>query len=59
MAFDAGSLIQIPTHYPTGRDPVEFTLGNILVYIVFPVVLVAAWILIRRIQNKDDGENRE
>jgi hypothetical protein len=49
---------QTPTHYPTGRNPVEFTTVNILVYIVFPVLLVAIWILIRRNQKKNGtGEN--
>jgi hypothetical protein len=58
MIFFKGMLVQTPTHYPTGSDPVEFTLGNILVYIVFPVVLVVTWILVRRIQRKrNDGEN--
>jgi hypothetical protein len=51
-------LVQTPTHYPTGSNPVEFTLGNILVYIVFPDVLVVTWILVRTIQRKKkDGEN--
>jgi hypothetical protein len=46
---------QTPTHYPTGQNPVDFTPGNILVYIVFPVVLVVLWILIRRSQRKQSG----
>lgn len=39
---------QAPTHYPTGSDPMEFTVGNVIVYIVFPVLLVVIWILLRR-----------
>jgi hypothetical protein len=48
------AIAQIPTHYPTGRDPMEFTLGNILVYIVFPVLLILIWIVVRRRQKKKD-----
>ena len=47
---------QTPTHYPTGRNPVEFTTINILVYIVFPVLLVTIWILLRRSQKKKDND---
>ena len=51
--FLAGGLIaQTPTHYPTGSNPQPFTLPNILVYIVFPVLLVVAWIVVKRLQRK-------
>lgn len=44
----AGTPGQTPTHYPTGKDPVQFNLVNILLFIVFPVLLVVLWIVIRR-----------
>jgi len=49
---------QTPTHYPTGKNPVEFTPVNILVYIVFPLLLFAFVILSRRRKKKKntDGE---
>jgi hypothetical protein len=50
---------QTPTHYPTGSDPIDFTLGNILVYIVFPVVLVVLWILIRRRKKPADSSDEK
>ena len=50
-------IAQHPTHYPSGKDPVKFTTGNILVYIVFPVLLVAIWILIRRRERRKDRSN--
>lgn len=43
---------QAPTHYPSGSDPMEFTVINILVYIVFPVLLFVLWFLVRRSQKK-------
>jgi RsiW-degrading membrane proteinase PrsW (M82 family) len=47
---------QTPTHYPTGSDPMEFTVVNILVYIVFPVLLFVFWFFVRRKQKgKIDG----
>jgi hypothetical protein len=43
---------QAPTNYPTGQHPMEFTPGNILVYIVFPVLLFVVVILVRRRNKK-------
>ena len=51
-----GAAAQTPTHYPTGTDPVRFNLVNILLFIVFPVLLVVAWIWIRRSARKKDKE---
>jgi len=51
-----GTTAQTPTHYPTGTDPVRFNLVNILLFIVFPVLLVVAWIWIRRSARKKDEE---
>lgn len=51
-----GATAQTPTHYPTGTDPVRFNLANILLFIVFPVLLVVAWIWIRRSARKKDKE---
>ncbi|MCK4992488.1 MAG: hypothetical protein KAS29_18445 [Bacteroidales bacterium] len=49
---------QTPTHYPTGRDPMEFTPVNILVYIVFPLLLFTILILTRRRKkHKDNDKN--
>lgn len=55
----AGTQAQTPTHYPTGKDPVQFNLVNILLFIVFPVLLVVAWVLIRRNARKSDREKDE
>ena len=43
---------QTPTHYPTGKDPVQLDLVNILLFIVFPVLLVVIWIVIRQRARK-------
>ena len=43
---------QTPTHYPTGSNPMEFTTGSILVYIVFPLLLFVIAILVRRHKKK-------
>ena len=49
---------QTPTHYPTGKNPMEFTPVNILVYIVFPVLLFVFLILSRRRKKKkNNGEH--
>jgi len=48
---------QTPTHYPTGSNPVTFTAGEIIVYIVFPVLLFAFVIFYRRhTSSKKDGD---
>ena len=47
---------QTPTHYPTGKNPVEFTPVNILVYIVFPLLLFVFVILSRRKKKKKNTE---
>jgi len=52
-------LAQTPTHYPTGKSPMQFNLVNILLFIVFPVLLVVAWIWIRRSARKGDQERDE
>jgi len=44
---------QTPTHYPTGENRVDFNFVNILIYIVFPVLLVVIWILIRKRKPQD------
>lgn len=55
----AGELIaQQPTHYPSGNDPVRWTPVNIIVYIVIPVVLIVAWILIRRRKTKEKQDDK-
>ncbi|HER10197.1 MAG TPA: hypothetical protein ENO20_14930 [Bacteroides sp.] len=55
----AGTLAQTPTHYPTGKNPVQFNLVNILLFIVFPVLLVVLWVVIRRSGRKGDRERDE
>lgn len=47
-----GVFAQTPTHYPTGKNPQPFTFWNVFFYIVIPVILVIAWIWIRRYQAK-------
>jgi len=49
-----GLYSQTPTHYPTGKSPVDFDLGSVLLYIVFPLVLVLAWLLIRSRKKKKE-----
>ena len=49
-----GLLAQNPTHYPTpGTEPIVFTPVRVLVYIVFPVLLVGIylWLRWKRRQN--------
>ncbi len=54
---------QTPTHYPTGKNPQPFTFWNVFFYIVIPVILVVAWIGIRRYQAKrgkdETGEDND
>ena len=45
---------QTPTHYPTGQNKVDFNLANILIYVVFPVLLVVIW---RTIRNRKSGDD--
>ena len=48
-----GVLAQMPTHYPTSNtDPIEFNFINILIFIVFPIVLIAGVITVRRRRRK-------
>ncbi len=47
---------QTPTHYPTGQNRVDLTLTNILIYIVFPVLLLVIWILMRRRKSGQKGD---
>lgn len=42
-----GILAQTPTHYPTGPNKVDLTPVNIFIYIVFPVLLVVIWVVVR------------
>jgi hypothetical protein len=44
---------QTPTHYPTGQNKVDFSFINIIIYIVFPVLLVGIWLLIRKRKKQD------
>jgi hypothetical protein len=44
---------QTPTHYPTGQNKVDFNFVNILIYIVFPVLLVVIWRTIRNRKSQD------
>ena len=44
---------QTPTHYPTGQNKVDFNLVNILIYVVFPVLLVVIWRTIRNRKSQD------
>lgn len=46
-------IAQTPTHYPTGQNKVDFDFVNILIYVVFPVLLVVIWRLIRKRRSQD------
>jgi hypothetical protein len=60
LSVAAGTLGQTPTHYPTGSNPVRFNLINILLFIVFPVLLVVLWIVIRqRGRSKVEDKDKE
>ena len=54
FAFSLGELLaQSPTHIDTRRkDPKPFTLDDILLYIVFPVLLFTGALIARRYQKK-------
>ena len=54
FAYSLGELVaQSPTHIDTRRkDPKPFTLDDILLYIVFPVLLFVAAYFGRRYQKK-------
>jgi heme/copper-type cytochrome/quinol oxidase subunit 2 len=49
---------QTPTHYPTGPNRVDLTPVNIFIYIVFPVLLVVIWIVVRRRKSGEKKENK-
>jgi zinc transporter ZupT len=53
------SLAQSPTHYPSGNDPVDFTLVNILVYIVAPILMVIIYLWYRRYLYKKKQSEKE
>lgn len=44
---------QQPTHYPkTDTEPVNFTIDNIILYIIIPVFLVLIYLMIKRYRKK-------
>jgi heme/copper-type cytochrome/quinol oxidase subunit 2 len=49
---------QTPTNYPTGPNKVDFTPVNILIYIVFPVLLVVIWVVVRRRKSREKEEDQ-
>ena len=61
LVFSLGALLaQSPTHIDTRRkDPKPFTLDDILLYIVFPVLLFIAAYVGRRYQKKMKERNQQ
>ena len=49
---------QTPTHYPTGDDPVDITLVNILVYFVTPFLLVIIYLWWRNYRRKMEEKEK-
>ena len=43
---------QQPTHYPEANEPIQWTLGNILVYIGGPVLLFIVYYYYRKWEKK-------
>ncbi len=43
---------QLPTHYPTGDEPVEINLINILIYIIVPVLMLVFYLYWRKSKKK-------
>lgn len=53
-------IAQAPTHYPAQDGPVNLTFLNILIYFVFPVVLVLLFLFWRRwSRNRKREEEQE
>ncbi len=55
-----GLSAQTPDFYPpTNPDPVEFTLLNIFLYIILPLLLIVAFLLYRRSKKKKAREKEK
>jgi heme/copper-type cytochrome/quinol oxidase subunit 2 len=50
---------QLPTHYPTGDEPVEITLVNILIFFVTPVLLLIFYLYWRKSRKKKRQKEME
>ncbi len=46
------TLAQQPTHYPDEHEPIPLTVGNVLLYIVTPIVLFLIYYYYRKSQKK-------
>ncbi len=60
MFFFPGVLLaQSPTHYPTQDGPVILTPVNIIIYFVFPLVLVLLFLFWRRWSRNPKREEEQ
>ena len=53
---------QLPTHYPTGDEPVRINLINIIIFFVVPVLLLVFyiyWLRSRRKKREKEKEEKE
>jgi len=51
---------QTPEHYPPNEpEPIDFSLQNIILYIILPLVLIVAYFLYRKKKLKDAKKKEE
>ena len=51
---------QTPEHYPPVKpEPVDFSLFNIILYILLPLLLIGAYLLYRRSRKKAEKKKEE
>ena len=50
---------QLPTHYPTGDEPVRINLINIIIFFVVPVLLLVFYIYWLRSRRKKREKEKE
>jgi uncharacterized membrane protein len=52
-------IAQSPTHYPTGKDPIDFTPINIFVFIIVPILFVIIYLWWRSAKIKERKKKME
>jgi hypothetical protein len=52
LAYSAATLAQQPTHYSGENEPIPLTVGNVLLYIVTPIILFLIYYNYRKSQKK-------
>lgn len=52
LAYSAATLAQQPTHYPDEHEPIPLTVGNVLLYIVTPIVIFLIYYYYRKSEKK-------